>query len=197
MRVHALLPNLDIVQIDYGTEKINTTGKVVLPLPANADYEVGDTLNDLIDKSAQQLLKQYPQFKHALGALPSVDPAATFEGAEQRYQFGTINTALFANTGILITPDIAVSGDPTAIQVLWTITSAHVTEDDDEPALRYEQTEPPENLRVYISSNSGASWCEVNQSSAETFCSPVSSVRLAFVNPTSKRLYLKNYFILF
>lgn len=81
----------------------------------------------------------------------------------------------------------------------FTFTHDVVTGPTNDPAIRsvVEPDQEPDNFKVYISPDNGASWCEVGLLEPMGFCDKTKKIRLAFVNRSASKIYLATYAVLF
>jgi hypothetical protein len=71
--------------------------------------------------------------------------------------------------------------------------------DTNTPAIRFLRETPPEpaDFKVYLTTDEGANWCEVNLLESVAFCDKTTTVRLAFRNDTAGKIFLASYALLF
>ena len=70
---------------------------------------------------------------------------------------------------------------------------------DNTPAIRkiMETDQEPADFSVYISPDDGDHWCETGRLDPIAFTTKTTSIRLAFVNNSPKKIYLANFAVLF
>lgn len=146
------------------------------------------------------------------------------EGVPDDGQMPTHTALLGANGGVspvrpglIITDEIDIgpytldcNDEPVGtdeFMVYWHIYSFHVTDDVaadagrlagvNVPCERRLQEPGPENFSVWLTTDDGANWCEVGLLEPIAFCDKTTTVRLAFRNDTSNRIYLASYALLF
>lgn len=117
--------------------------------------------------------------------------------------------------GLVVTDTIDVSafatgGEAHSFLVWWKLYGFTVSDDINSehgatagvntPAIRYitEVDQEPSTLEVYLSADSGTTWTQVGRlSPATTLCDATETVKLAFVNRGSEKIYLTSYAVLF
>jgi hypothetical protein len=169
----------------------------------------------LVDRSYTPAANFYPRFQ-----------TGREEGVPDDGQMPT-HTAMLGNNnstdperpGLIITEPIDIgpytldcNDEPVGtdqFMVYWKLYAFDVTDDVaadygrlagyNVPAYRMleETDQEPAGFSVWLTTDDGANWCQVNLLEPVAFCDKTTSVRLAFRNDTSDKIFLASYALLF